>query len=73
MRGGGRHGVGWGGMDIAIGVINVMTYFECYGTVNMLVQEPVSSNKQQNCVHVCACNYESDALLETKGGDASAS
>jgi hypothetical protein len=31
-------GMGWGGaMDIAIGVINVMNYFECYGTVNMLV------------------------------------
>jgi len=30
-------GVGWWGMDIAIGVINVMMYFECYGIVNILV------------------------------------
>ena len=34
MRGGGG---GVGGMDIAIGVINAMTHFECYGIVNMLV------------------------------------
>ena len=25
------------GMDIVIGVINVMTYFECYGILDMLV------------------------------------
>jgi membrane glycosyltransferase len=30
-------GVGWWEMDIAIGVINVMMYFECYGIVNILV------------------------------------
>lgn len=34
----GGQGMGWGeGMDIAIGVTNVMTYFECHGIVDMLV------------------------------------
>ena len=31
------HGVGWCGMDIAIGVVNVMPYCKCYGIGNMLV------------------------------------
>ena len=31
------HGVGWCGMDIARGVVNVMPYCKCYGIGNMLV------------------------------------
>jgi hypothetical protein len=30
------HEVGWGGMDIAIGVVNVMPFCKCYGIGNML-------------------------------------
>ena len=30
----GGHGEGWG-MNIAVGVINVITYLECDGIVNM--------------------------------------
>jgi hypothetical protein len=41
------HGVGWRGVDIAIGVINVMTYFECYGIVNMLVQDCTKTKDAQ--------------------------
>ena len=37
------HGVGWCGMDIAIGVVNVMPYCKCYGIGSMLV--PPSAKK----------------------------